>query len=149
MIAWMAFIFLMSAMDSGQSSALSGGMTEQIVRIMAPGFDGLPEHEQREILEDAETVVRKLAHAAEYCILGVLSMLFLSTFDKKAGMQIWIALAICIGYAATDELHQTFSDGRSCQAADVMIDAAGAAVGVLVTNWIIMMRKRKQVKGAV
>ena len=36
---------------------------------------------------------------------------------------------IAILYAITDEVHQRFVPGRSCQAADWAIDTAGAALG--------------------
>lgn len=39
----------------------------------------------------------------------------------------WAASAL---YAATDEFHQMFVPGRACLATDVLIDSAGAAVGI-------------------
>ena len=44
----------------------------------------------------------------------------------------------CAGtaYAASDELHQLFVPGRSCQFRDVCIDSAGVLAGVLVFSLI-------------
>jgi VanZ family protein len=39
---------------------------------------------------------------------------------------------IAILYAATDEFHQSFTPGRTPRVTDVMIDAAGAAMGMVV-----------------
>ena len=38
---------------------------------------------------------------------------------------------IAIGYAITDELHQTTVDGRVGSPVDVLIDAAGVALAIL------------------
>ena len=42
-----------------------------------------------------------------------------------------VSLPIASLYAITDEVHQRFVPGRSCQAADWAIDTAGAALGLL------------------
>jgi VanZ family protein len=42
-----------------------------------------------------------------------------------------ITLAVTIGYAMTDELHQMFVPGRSPDVYDVAADAAGAAIGLI------------------
>jgi VanZ family protein len=43
-----------------------------------------------------------------------------------------VALAAGIAYAATDELHQHFVQGRHASPVDVAIDAVGVALGMLV-----------------
>ena len=144
LIVWMIFIFSMSAMNSDDSAGLSGGITESVVRAVTPDFDTLPQERQTELLENTETVIRKMAHAAEYLILGVFAMLLLSTFERKTQIQVLLAILLCAAYAATDEFHQLFSAGRSCQATDVLIDTAGAAAGTLMTMGMIKMRKGKK-----
>jgi hypothetical protein len=42
----------------------------------------------------------------------------------------WVALGLAAGYAVLDELRQGLAPGRSPSALDVVINAAGAAVGV-------------------
>jgi len=71
-----------------------------------------------------DTVLRKGAHLAEYAILGAL---LYRAFEREAP-----ALAAGIAYAATDELHQHFVRGRHGAPVDVVIDAVGVAVGMLV-----------------
>ena len=70
-----------------------------------------------------DLVLRKLAHTAEYAILGALLLRALE----------WplAAFAAAVAYAATDELHQHFVRGRHASALDVGIDAAGVALGLL------------------
>ena len=71
-----------------------------------------------------DLVLRKLAHAAEYALLGALLM-------RAVGRE-WPAWALGVLYAASDELHQHFVAGRHGAPLDVAIDAAGVALGVLV-----------------
>jgi VanZ family protein len=71
-----------------------------------------------------DTVLRKGAHVTEYAVLGVLLCRALA---REA-----VALATGIAYAATDELHQHFVQGRHASPVDVAIDAVGVAVGMLV-----------------
>ena len=71
-----------------------------------------------------DLVLRKLAHATEYAILGALLM---------RALQRWpAAFAAGVLYAVTDELHQTFVPGRAGRPLDVLIDAAGVAIGIVL-----------------
>jgi VanZ family protein len=71
-----------------------------------------------------DTVLRKGAHITEYAVLGALIYRALA---REA-----VALAAGIAYAATDELHQHFVQGRHASPVDVAIDAVGVALGMLV-----------------
>jgi VanZ family protein len=71
-----------------------------------------------------DTVLRKGAHITEYAVLGALLYRALA---REA-----VALAAGIAYAATDELHQHFVQGRHASPVDVAIDAVGVALGMLV-----------------
>jgi VanZ family protein len=75
-----------------------------------------------------DLVGRKLVHMLEY---GLLWLLWLRALGWR-GRAPWAAAAIAIGYAATDELHQTFVDGRHGTPVDVLIDATGVAVAALL-----------------
>ena len=135
----MAFIFFQSALPGELSGAESSFIVDLITRILDI---------------DAETVsfiVRKLAHFTEYLILGI--FLALDTRDiadrrheETVSAFIWI-VPFFIGalYAATDELHQSFVPGRSCELRDVMIDSAGVAAGALIL--ILMKRKANSTYG--
>lgn len=69
-----------------------------------------------------DLVGRKVVHAAEF---GLLFVLWLRAFGwRSAG---WAA-AIAVGYAVTDELHQTTVDGRRGSPVDVLIDATGVVI---------------------
>ena len=71
-----------------------------------------------------DLVLRKIAHVAEYAVLGAL----LVRASGRAGL----ALTLGTLYAVTDEVHQTFVAGRHGSPIDVAIDAAGIAVGIVL-----------------
>ena len=55
-----------------------------------------------------------------------------------------MALLICAVYAATDELHQMFVQGRSCEVRDILIDSLGALTGILIACLISVLRAKKK-----
>jgi VanZ family protein len=71
-----------------------------------------------------DTIGRKLIHAASY---GLLWWLWHRALDRRHTL---LAAAITLAYAATDEYHQTFVEGRHGSPVDVLIDAAGVAIAV-------------------
>jgi VanZ family protein len=73
-----------------------------------------------------DLVLRKLAHAAEFAVLGAL----LVRATGAAGL----ALVLGVAYAITDEVHQQFVPGRMASPLDVAIDALGVAAGVLIAR---------------
>jgi hypothetical protein len=75
-----------------------------------------------------DLVLRKLAHAGEYGVLGALL--------TRAMGRPWVAFALGVAYAVSDEIHQSFVPGRMGSPVDVAIDAAGVAAGVLVWSRI-------------
>jgi VanZ family protein len=73
-----------------------------------------------------DTILRKLAHLAEYAILGGLLV--------RASRSPTAALLLASTYAVTDELHQTFVTGRHGSPVDWLIDTAGAFLGVVAAG---------------
>jgi len=71
-----------------------------------------------------DTILRKAAHMAEYGLLWFLWQRALRTAAP------WPAVLLTLAYAAGDEYHQTFVDGRHGSPVDVLIDAAGVAIAV-------------------
>ena len=81
-----------------------------------------------------DLVLRKIAHAAEYAILGAL----LVRATGRAG------LAFTLGalYAISDEVHQSFVPGRLGSPLDIAIDAIGVAAGVVLWQSVRARRHR-------
>lgn len=74
-----------------------------------------------------DTVLRKLAHMVEF---GLLWWLWWRALGRRNPLA---AVVIALGYAASDELHQSFVDGRVGSPVDWAVDAAGVGVaGLLV-----------------
>lgn len=75
-----------------------------------------------------DVVLRKLAHMAEY---GLLFLLWRRAMPERPT---WVAAAIAVAYAVTDELHQSTVEGRHGTPVDVAIDAVGVASAWLLTH---------------
>jgi VanZ family protein len=69
-----------------------------------------------------DLVLRKAAHITEFAILGALLVRALGEAAP--------AFVVGVAYAASDEWHQSFVDGRVGSPVDFAIDAAGVAVAV-------------------
>jgi len=78
----------------------------------------------------------KPAHALAYAGLAglVARALGRGLPPRITRLDLVIGFAICVIYAASDELHQSFVPGRSPDIADVAADAIGAAVA-LIACW--------------
>ena len=77
---------------------------------------------------EQDFTIRKLAHAGEYAVLGFLLL--------RATGHRWLSIAAGIAYAASDELHQHFVPGRLGAPLDVVIDAVGVLIGVMLVGRI-------------
>jgi len=71
-----------------------------------------------------DLLLRKIAHALEYAILGYLLL-------RATGREP-MAVAAGAAYAVSDEVHQTFVAGRQGAPRDVLIDTVGVLLGVYV-----------------
>ena len=71
-----------------------------------------------------DTLLRKLAHAAEYAVLGALVLRAV----RRAGL----SFALAAAYAVSDEVHQSFVRGRNGSPLDLAIDALGIAIGIVL-----------------
>lgn len=80
-----------------------------------------------------DLLLRKLAHVAEYAVLGGL----LARATGRAGLSLLLGTL----YATSDEFHQTFVPGRAGRPLDVLIDMAGLVCGIVV--WQSAARRRR------
>ena len=137
-LLWSALIF--TASGDQQSSQRSSRIIGPLVRWL---FPQLPE----DTVNDVVTVVRKCAHVTEYAVLAWLFWRGLRKRTKNdprpwnwsEAITAWICVAL---FATSDEIHQAFVPGRQASPWDVLIDMAGAALG-LVAIWALgRWRKR-------
>jgi VanZ family protein len=79
-----------------------------------------------------DLTLRKLAHTAEFAVLGALLVRALSAR--------WPAFLLGAAYAVSDEVHQSFVPGRMGSPLDVAIDSVGVVFGVAL--WWRLVRAR-------
>ncbi len=138
-IICMATIFTLSGQEAKESAELSRGTVEKIVNS-TPVIKDLPKEEKKEIVSEVHTAVRKTAHFALYLILGMLVYMLALEFGIRYSFA--AALAFCLIFAISDEIHQLFIDGRSAEIRDVCIDTAGAVTGELLVNVLKKIKKK-------
>lgn len=138
-IAIMAFIFFQSALPADLSSEESGRVVDLIVRL----FRGVAPIDRETLV----FIVRKGAHFTEYMILGgflvpaVKEWMAVDTTPVpvvRERITAWLAGTL---YAVTDEIHQSFVPGRSCELRDMGIDSCGVLAGVLVVSLVIWFKE--------
>lgn len=139
--SWLLLIFNLSAMTSQDSNHKSTGLTEKLISkvLDATNEAGITDsHPDGAKLTKAASLInaplRKVAHATVYFVLALILLAVGRVIfgGKRYLISCAIALLFCFVFALTDEYHQTFVAGRTGQFSDVLIDTAGACVGVLV-----------------
>src|SRR5436190_12659513 len=123
-LAWMVFIFI------GSTNLLSAEHTSRFIgpflRWWAPGVTDAT-------IASVQLIVRKCAHLTEYAILAAL---FYRALRLHRARVLGAAFVFAGLYAALDEFHQSFVASRTGAASDVMIDCAGAMIGLVIYRLI-------------
>lgn len=78
-----------------------------------------------------DTLWKKLGHASEYAILAVLWWRALGP-TRLPEQRISMAWGLSVLYALSDEYHQIFVPGRNGTLVDLLVDASGALIGLLL-----------------
>lgn len=104
--------------------------------------DALSE-EQLTLVKKMHTPIRKLAHMLEFGSLATLAFLFLLTWRGKMIWRYAASLGFSLVYAATDELHQLFQEGRGARLSDVVIDFLGALIACTIALAIAALIRYK------
>ena len=130
---WMIIIFWFSNQPATESSEISGTISYRLVEDTDEIFNwGLTTDQIGNIAGNIEYPIRKAAHMTEYAIFSIFVMIALIV-DGINGVRIpVISAVIAIAFAATDEFHQTFVPGRYGCVLDVLIDAAGSIIGLII-----------------
>ena len=151
-------IYNFSAMDSKESNSGSEGTISNTIKSIlniTNEYQITNSHPDQEKLEHATQLLnkpmRKVMHFSVYFVLAIVLMIFINyLFDnKKYLISLIITLILCIGFAFTDEYHQTLVEGRTGQYQDVVIDSSGSVFGCLVYGsyyFAYLMGKRREQK---
>lgn len=147
-LAIMITIFCFSSQNADNSSQTSGGFAEFLARIICPDFDGKNETYRLKLLDSCQFAVRKAAHFSIYALMGFLSFNAFRQYKKIPKQQLFSAL-LCLSYSISDEIHQSFVPGRSCELRDVLIDFSGAVSGIIFLTLCLWLYKKYKIrKGA-
>jgi len=79
-----------------------------------------------------DMMIYKGGHMLGYALLAIAFLHGLAWTRRIRRQHIILAVLLTVAYATSDELHQTLTAGRSPAARDVLIDAVGAILGLLV-----------------
>ena len=125
------FIFGNSLMPASASGAESRSFFDRLAEI----FPFLTHH-----------LVRKLAHFAEYALLGAHLAFIPSLFLPHSRFGYPIALSAGVLVAAVDEGIQCFVPGRAGLWGDVLLDGVGSAFGVffMLGVWLIYLKRKER-----
>lgn len=136
-ILWMMLIFNFSK-DNGEKST---SLTNQVITTIVSTFTNIEKNseEMDKILDITFVPVRKCAHFFVYFCLGLLIMnaLYIWGIHKKT---LIISSLLCILFSISDEVHQSFVDGRSGNLTDVLLDSSASLIASYLYHKFIIMR---------
>ena len=134
---WCVVIWQFSLTPADASSATSGAVwafLNDTLAAMNVSFRFTP------------IMVRKIAHFTEFFVLGVLVCSAL--LAHRVPCRVPFAIACAVAVATVDECIQLFVPGRAAAVTDVLLDSAGALVGVLafwgIWRLVIYIKKKSQ-----
>ena len=136
-VAAIAAIFYNSSQDAVESTERSSPLTDWINGILA-GFP-IP-------FSVTENFIRKLAHFAEYSLLGALLSVTYYVHLRKIKTALIGTLITGAVVATIDEIIQLFPAGRSCQVSDILLDCCGVAFASAIVMLIIRAIENKRRK---
>ena len=117
MLAWMTAIFALSS------------LTSATIEQASPPVGALR--------------LSEVAHAVEFGVLAVLAYRLFVSYRAPAGPFLWVAvLLFTMGYAVTDELHQSLVPDRDPSWIDLGFDFLGGMVGLLAAETVVRVRRR-------
>ena len=151
-LVWMCVIFAFSAQTKEESSVVSQGFSYRIVNTTGLLLHlHIDEEQIREIANAIEGFVRKGAHMTEYAILAILIYVWLGRWQLSRRRMACTAAVLTMLYACSDEFHQLFVAGRAGRVSDVLVDSAGAVVGLVLFLFFKMcinkiMDKKKELQ---
>jgi VanZ family protein len=129
---WLPLLIWLGVIFVGSTSAMS---TEHTSRSIVPFLLWLKPGMSPRAIWIILVVARKCAHVMEYTVLALLLWRALRSVPTLCTKTLVVFLAVLLGcalFAATDEFHQTFIKSRTPSVRDVLLDVAGALLGLLI-----------------
>ena len=143
LLALYFLIFSFSEQDGEQSGNLSALISAKCVEILnALTGRNWTQAMMTNMAAYFENPLRKLAHFAEYTLMGMLVYGMWSPWIHKGKKRNVLVVFWVFVSAATDEFHQLFVPGRCGSVMDVLLDACGGIFGVV---FLILLGKIRKV----
>lgn len=112
-----------SAQTRAESNELSKSIAERILAMVQTVYPNIT-------LGELNHFLRKLAHFTLYFILGCS---LTGVFGRQRRIPpAMAAFLMGASFAALDEAHQFFSDGRAASVQDIILDSCGVAAGIIL-----------------
>jgi VanZ family protein len=128
-LVWMAVIMWFSGGDFSADNTAA---------VLRPVLEWLLPWASPTQIGAVHALIRKTAHVTEYGVLATLWFVAL-TRERRWSPRVaaWVAVAVAIGWACLDELHQSTEPSRTASVVDVGYDTAGALLASVVarTGW--------------
>lgn len=125
--AWIGVLFFFSGQSGDESGSLSMGLVELL-------FGGLIERGADPLA--LEHLLRKLAHLGIFAVAGfLLALTGACLLPRRRAMLCAVGCSAVL--AVTNELHELLSPERTCSPADMLIDFAGALLGILAAAAVL------------
>ena len=144
--SWLPVVLGMSLIFGASTDLMSSGRTSRYIGPFLRWFH--PDISEASV-KKVQLVIRKCGHVTEYALLALLLYRAVRrTLDCPSAnwcrhCAAW-ALGLAFLYAASDEWHQSFVPSRGSSFHDVLIDTAGAALGlVLLHGWHLWRQARE------
>lgn len=90
---------------------------------------------------------RTLAHLLSYGALGVALLFATSGGSRPTLRTALIAFALAVAFGLSDEVHQSFVPDRTGQLRDLIVDAVGAALGVIGATLVLRRMSGRSLAG--
>lgn len=130
-LAVVSFIFLNSMQVAANSSETSGTLLKLVNNFLSVFGVSMTEH-----------VLRKLAHLAEFALLGLCLLGTARAFTPHVLRNLTVPLFFGLLVPVLDETIQLFVAGRSSEVKDVLIDFSGVLIGIVCGLFLLFLYRR-------
>ena len=133
-LIWTGVIFSFSLQPANQSAALSGGILTRILALIQ-SWTGIVVP-----IEIVHNLFRKLAHFAEFFLLGM----FAGNFFKTIGRTVFYGLLYGGAIAVLDECLQFATQaGRAMRVFDMLLDIIGVLAALVILRFFLKIKSGK------
>ena len=138
------FIFGNSSRDGISSNDFSRKIVEKVI-----GNETESNKENTETIKNYywfiskfNIVIRKFAHAIEFCVLAIILSAVLNSFKLETKLTIVSTMFIVLLLAVFDEFYQLYIPGRNSNVRDVLIDFVGGIIGISIFYIAPLIKKK-------